>query len=115
MKPIAHYLYQKYPHGRIRLMLGISADEWYRMRDSSYSRIQHVYPLVDGMISRRHCLEIIRDAGLELPQKSSCWFPHSEARGVSKRCSSGTHGFERWRESWKDESTRQGLSAGSPK
>jgi hypothetical protein len=74
VKPIAHYLYQKYPHGRIRLMLGISADEWHRMRDSSYSRIEHVYPLVDGMISRRHCLEIIRDAGLELPQKSSCWF-----------------------------------------
>jgi hypothetical protein len=44
------------------------------MRDSSYSRIEHVYPLVDGMISRRHCLEIIREAGLDLPAKSSCWF-----------------------------------------
>ena len=72
--PIQRYLTQKYPHGIIKLMLGISADEWTRMRQSSHSRIEHVYPLVDGMISRRHCLEIIRDAGLELPQKSSCWF-----------------------------------------
>jgi hypothetical protein len=55
-------------------MLGISADEWTRMRQSSHSRIDHVYPLVDGMISRRHCLEIIRDVGLDLPAKSSCWF-----------------------------------------
>ena len=72
--PVARYLCQRYQSGRIRLMLGISADEWHRMRASSYSRIDHVYPLVDGMISRRHCLEIIREAGLELPQKSSCWF-----------------------------------------
>jgi hypothetical protein len=33
------------------------------------------------MISRRHCLEIIRDAGLELPQKSSCWFCPYRATG----------------------------------
>ena len=72
--PIQRYLTQKYPQGLIKLRLGISADEWTRMRQSSHSRIEHVYPLVDGMISRRHCLEIIRDAGLELPQKSSCWF-----------------------------------------
>ena len=72
--PIQRYLTQKYPQGLIKLMLGISADEWTRMRQSSHSRIDHVYPLVDGMISRRHCLEIIRDVGLDLPAKSSCWF-----------------------------------------
>jgi hypothetical protein len=72
--PIQRYLTQKYPQGLIKLMLGISADEWTRMRQSSHSRIEHVYPLVEEMITRRHCLEIIRDAGLDLPAKSSCWF-----------------------------------------
>ena len=72
--PIQRYLTQKYPQALIKLMLGISADEWTRMRQSSHSRIEHVYPLVEEMITRRHCLEIIRDAGLDLPAKSSCWF-----------------------------------------
>jgi hypothetical protein len=72
--PIARYLYQKYPKGRINLMLGISADEWHRVRESSYSRIDHVYPLVERMITRRHCREIIEQEELILPWKSSCWF-----------------------------------------
>jgi hypothetical protein len=72
--PIQRYLTQKHPQALIKLMLGISADEWTRMRQSSHSRIEHVYPLVEEMITRRHCLEIIRDAGLDLPAKSSCWF-----------------------------------------
>jgi hypothetical protein len=74
VQPIARYLYQKYPHGRIRLMLGISADEWHRVRGSSYSRIEHVYPLVERMMTRRHCCEIIEQEELILPWKSSCWF-----------------------------------------
>jgi len=73
VEPVTRYLTQRYQQGLIKLMLGISADEWHRMRQSSHSRIEHVYPLVEEMISRRHCLEIIRSAGLELPQKSSCW------------------------------------------
>jgi hypothetical protein len=74
VQPIARYLYQKYPHGRIRLMLGISADEWHRVRESSYSRIEHVYPLVERMMTRRQCREIIGQEKLILPWKSSCWF-----------------------------------------
>jgi len=74
VQPVARYLYQRYQEGRINLMLGISADEWQRMRHSSYSRIEHVYPLVERMITRRHCREIIEQEGLILPWKSSCWF-----------------------------------------
>jgi PP-loop superfamily ATP-utilizing enzyme len=72
--PVQRYLTQKYLHGRIQLMLGISADEWHRMRQSSHSRIDHVYPLIDLMITRTQCLEIIQGAGLDIPSKSSCWF-----------------------------------------
>jgi len=72
--PVTRYLNQKYPQGLIKLMLGISADEWIRMRRSSHRRIEHVYPLVEHMMTRERCREIIQSAGLAVPWKSSCWF-----------------------------------------
>jgi len=71
--PLQRYLYDKYD-GRIGLMLGISVDEYHRMRDSSAARIEHVYPLVDRRLTRWQCREIIERAGLAVPWKSSCWF-----------------------------------------
>ena len=32
------------------------------------------YPLIDLQITRQDCINIIRDAGLPVPPKSSCWF-----------------------------------------
>jgi len=74
VSPMQRYLYDRYPGERIRLMLGISVDEYHRMRDSSAARIEHVYPLVDRRLTRWRCQEIIGRAGLALPWKSSCWF-----------------------------------------
>lgn len=71
--PLQRYLYDKYD-GRISLMLGISVDEYHRMRDSSAARIVHVYPLVDARLTRWQCRDIIERAGLAVPWKSSCWF-----------------------------------------
>ena len=72
--PLARYLYDRYPGECIRLMLGISVDEYHRMRDSSAARIEHVYPLVDRRLARWQCRDIIERAGLAVPSKSSCWF-----------------------------------------
>jgi hypothetical protein len=72
--PVQRYLYDRYPAGRIGLMLGISVDEYHRMRDSSAARIEHVYPLVDRRLARWQCREIVERAGLAVPWKSSCWF-----------------------------------------
>lgn len=55
--------------------LGISVDEYQRMRSSS--GIPHellTYPLIDKRIDRAACIGIIERAGLEVPPKSSCWF-----------------------------------------
>jgi len=71
--PLQRYLYDKYD-GRIGLMLGISVDEYHRVRDSSAARIDHVYPLVDRRLTRWQCREIVERAGLAVPWKSSCWF-----------------------------------------
>ncbi len=46
--------------------LGIAADESHRTPDASR-------PLCDRGITRAGCVEIIRDAGLDVPRKSACW------------------------------------------
>lgn len=57
------------------LGLGISLDEWHRMRtDSGQPWKKLDYPLVDLRLTRQDCVNIIRDAGLPIPPKSSCWF-----------------------------------------
>lgn len=63
--------------------LGISLDEWQRMRKDSgieYERL--AYPLIDLRIDRAACVEIIRQAGLPVPPKSSCWFCPFHTLGV---------------------------------
>lgn len=54
--------------------LGISLDEFQRMRDSGSKRFVNEYPLIDLRLSRVDCLKIVRDEGLPQPPKSSCWF-----------------------------------------
>src|SRR5579875_2941517 len=55
--------------------LGISLDEFQRMRtDSGIAYEKLTYPLIDLRMDRQQCMNIIRDAGLPVPPKSSCWF-----------------------------------------
>lgn len=54
--------------------IGISTDEADRAKDSRISHVIHEFPLLDLRISRMECGNIIRDAGLPVPPKSSCWF-----------------------------------------
>ena len=85
VEPIRRYLYEKYRRERIALMLGISVDEFHRMRDSGSARIENVYPLVDERLSRNDCRAILERAGLATPPKSSCWFcPYRSARSQAE-------------------------------
>lgn len=58
--------------------LGISLDEFTRMRTNSdpdtmaWKTLD--YPLIDLRLDRQACMELIRQAGLPVPPKSSCWF-----------------------------------------
>jgi len=55
--------------------LGISLDEFQRMRnDSGYKNIVNEYPLIDLKLTRSACIDIIKSEGLPVPPKSSCWF-----------------------------------------
>lgn len=55
--------------------IGISTDEWQRARSKSTLPFEDmVYPLLDLGYNRNDCEHIIKDAGLEVPPKSSCYF-----------------------------------------
>ena len=85
VEPIRRYLYDKYAREKIQLMLGISVDEFHRMRDSGSARIENVYPLVDERLTRNDCRAILERAGLATPPKSSCWFcPYRSVRSQAE-------------------------------
>ena len=57
------------------MQVGISFDERLRERsDSGISYIKLDYPLSRMGLTRQDCMNIIADAGLPIPPKSSCWF-----------------------------------------
>ena len=62
--------------GKIKAMalIGISLDEVTRMSPSRTAWVENCYPLVDAELRRHDCREIVRAAGLPVPEKSSCVF-----------------------------------------
>jgi hypothetical protein len=55
--------------------VGIAVDEIRRLNNRRPSPYQiPSYPLIDLNIDRSGCVDIIRGAGLPIPEKSSCWF-----------------------------------------
>ena len=55
--------------------IGISLDEFQRMRsDSGIAWQKLAYPLIDLRMDRQQCMNVISQAGLPVPPKSSCWF-----------------------------------------
>lgn len=63
---------------RGRMWLGISSDEFQRVRSSDVKWLQHHYPLIDGRwLSRQDCVDVVRGMGWPAAPKSSCWMcPH---------------------------------------
>jgi len=54
--------------------LGISTDEWQRMRDSDVKYITNRYPLIEMHMSRAGCIDWLQKHRLEVPPKSACYF-----------------------------------------
>jgi hypothetical protein len=68
------------------LALGISLDEYHRMRtESGFSWERLAYPLIDIRLSRADCVAVIERAGLPVPPKSSCWFCPFKSLGEWRR------------------------------
>ena len=60
--------------GAVHLLMGISYEEWRRMRVSDVKYIEHVYPLVDMKMTRADCVTWLEAHGLPVPPKSACVF-----------------------------------------
>ena len=54
-------------------MIGYDAAEWTRMRDSDKG-YENQYPLIEWDWTRKNCIEVIKNEGLDTPGKSSCFF-----------------------------------------
>lgn len=60
------------PSHPVDVIIGISWDEMYRMRDSDVQYAKHVYPLVDWRMTRAQCREWLAERGYGETPKSSC-------------------------------------------
>ena len=54
--------------------LGISLDEFQRMKDSDVKYITHRWPLIEQRMTRWDCQRYLETHGLEVPPKSACVF-----------------------------------------
>ena len=54
------------------LLIGISLDEWQRMKDSPVQYARHIYPLVERRMTRGDCMAWLQRHGYQTPQKSAC-------------------------------------------
>lgn len=63
------------PHSPAHSAIGFSTDEVHRIERARPRPWEIVdYPLLDLRLNRDQCMAVIRDAGLPVPGKSSCWF-----------------------------------------
>lgn len=58
----------------INQWIGISLDEFQRMKDSQVRYIKNTYPLIDAGMTRDDCKKYLLDHGLDIPSKSACIF-----------------------------------------
>lgn len=66
----------------VELVLGISLDEYRRMRDADVKYLKHSFPLVDRRLTRADCLTWLGAHGYPTPQKSACiGCPYRDAAG----------------------------------
>lgn len=72
--PVRRWLQENRKGLPVRQMMGISLDEFQRMRVSDVKYIENVYPLVEKRMTRADCIKWLESHGLEVPPKSACAF-----------------------------------------
>jgi hypothetical protein len=60
--------------GIVQQLLGISFDEYQRMKQSDVQYIQNQYPLIDKRMTRSDCKQWLLSHGLPIPPRSACVF-----------------------------------------
>lgn len=60
------------PAGAVEQWLGISLDEYQRMKSSRVAFVKHRFPLVELRLTRQDCIDWLEAQGLPVPIKSAC-------------------------------------------
>lgn len=60
------------PKGGCEMLVGISMDEIWRMKESRVQYIRNVFPLIDREMTRQDCLRWMEERQYPRPPKSSC-------------------------------------------
>lgn len=60
--------------GIVEQWIGITLDEWQRVKDSGVKYVKNVFPLVEKKFTRADCILWLRKHDLPSPGKSSCTF-----------------------------------------
>ncbi len=74
IKPIKQYFQNNFPGEIIKAVIGIAYDEAYRINNIRWDGQEIWYPLIEKKITRQGCINIIKNAGWEIPVKSGCFF-----------------------------------------
>lgn len=65
------------------MYIGFDLSEERRIKENPNQNYTNVFPLIDGCYDRKGCEQLILDAGLCLPKKSSCFFcPNSKKHEI---------------------------------
>jgi hypothetical protein len=60
--------------GIVEQWIGISMDEWKRMKDNDVQYIKNRWPLIEKKMTRTDCVIWLEKNGLEIPPRSACIF-----------------------------------------
>jgi len=83
--PIRRFIQSQRNGKPVEMLLGMTTDEWQRMRDSDVKYITNSYPLIDKRMSRIDCIHWLEGREIEIPSKSACYFcPFHTARAWNK-------------------------------
>ena len=72
--PIRRWLQANRNGEQVEQWLGISLDEFQRMRQSDVKYIANRYPLIEKRMTRADCVKWLQEHDLEVPPKSACTF-----------------------------------------
>lgn len=95
---------------RVEQWIGISLDEALRMKPSDVKYITHRWPLIERRMTRNDCVNWLERHGLEVPQKSSCYFCPFHSTAEWRRIKDNDNGNGDWKKALEaDEQIRKAL------
>lgn len=74
IKPVKRWLQANRNGEKVEQLIGISLDEFQRMKPARVQYIENQWPLVDMRMTRHDCKLWLQSHGLEIPPRSACVF-----------------------------------------